>query len=82
MSLGPMELALLLGIALLVFGPSRLPGLGKSLGDAIRGFKKGMEGVDEEPKVRKPSEQIQSSDSEVKDPHLQSQNQSKDKNKV
>lgn len=73
MSLGPMELALLLGIALLVFGPSRLPGLGKSLGDAIRGFKKGMEG-EEEPKSR--PEQI-SSDSTVKDPQ-----HAKDKNKV
>jgi sec-independent protein translocase protein TatA len=49
MSLGPMELVLILGIALLLFGPSRLPGLGKSLGDAIRGFKKGIEGQDEKP---------------------------------
>lgn len=47
MSLGPMELVLILGIALLLFGPSRLPGLGKSMGDAIRGFKKGLEGEDE-----------------------------------
>lgn len=50
MSLGPLELALILGIALLLFGPSRLPGLGKSLGDAIRGFKKGL---DEEPQEAK-----------------------------
>jgi sec-independent protein translocase protein TatA len=70
-----MELALLLGIALLVFGPSRLPGLGKSLGDAIRGFKKGMEGEDEPPKTR--SEQISSSDPAVKDPQ-----HSKEKDKV
>lgn len=61
MSLGPMELALLLGLALLVFGPSRLPGLGRSLGDAIRGFKKGMEG-DEDEKPTPPKEQIVSSD--------------------
>ena len=47
MSLGPMELVLILGIALLLFGPSRLPGLGRSLGDAIRGFKKGLDGQDE-----------------------------------
>ena len=47
MSLGPMELVLILGIALLLFGPSRLPGLGRSMGDAIRGFKKGMEGEEE-----------------------------------
>lgn len=30
-------------IVLIVFGPSRLPGLGKSLGQAIRGFKKGLD---------------------------------------
>ncbi len=48
MSLGPLELALILGIALLLFGPSRLPGLGKSVGDAIRGFKKGMDGESDE----------------------------------
>ena len=74
MSLGPMELALLLGIALLVFGPSRLPGLGKSVGEAIRGFKKGM---DEEEKPEKPKEQITGSDTGSK-----STTHEKDKNKV
>lgn len=29
-------------ILLLFFGPKRIPGLGKSLGEAIRGFKKGL----------------------------------------
>ncbi|MFZ4403346.1 MAG: Sec-independent protein translocase subunit TatA/TatB [Pseudobdellovibrionaceae bacterium] len=42
MNLGWTEILLIGGIALLVFGPSRLPGLGKSLGEAIRGFKKGI----------------------------------------
>lgn len=37
------HLILLFLILLLVFGPSRLEGLGLSLGKAIRGFKKGME---------------------------------------
>jgi sec-independent protein translocase protein TatA len=36
------ELLLVMVIALIVFGPSKLPGLGKSLGEAIRGFKKAM----------------------------------------
>lgn len=58
MSLGPMELVLLLGIALLFFGPSRLPDLGKSIGEAIRGFKKGME-EEEKPS---PKEQIASTE--------------------
>ncbi len=37
--LQPMHLLVIFGIALLVFGPKRLPELGKGLGDAIRGFK-------------------------------------------
>ena len=60
MSLGPMELVLILGIALLLFGPSRLPGLGKSLGDAIRGFKKGIDGTDEK-EMKNANDQITSS---------------------
>ncbi|NCN42543.1 twin-arginine translocase TatA/TatE family subunit [bacterium] len=45
MSLGMPEIVILLVIALLIFGPSRLPGLGKSMGEAIRGFKKGVDGA-------------------------------------
>lgn len=41
--LGLPELIVVLVIALVVFGPSRLPSLGKSIGEAIRGFKKGLE---------------------------------------
>ena len=37
------HLILLFLILMLVFGPSRLEGLGTSLGRAIRGFKKGLE---------------------------------------
>ena len=48
MGLGSTELIIILVIALVVFGPSRLPGLGKSMGEAIRGFKKGMDGDPEE----------------------------------
>ena len=31
-------------IVLFIFGPKRIPGLGKSLGEAIRGFRKGIRG--------------------------------------
>ncbi len=37
--LGLPELAILLVIALLIFGPSKIADLGKSLGEGIRGFK-------------------------------------------
>lgn len=42
MNLGWTEILLVGGIALLLFGPSKLPNLGRSLGEAIRGFKKGI----------------------------------------
>ena len=42
--LQPMHLLVLFGIALLVFGPKKLPELGKGLGDGIRGFKSSLRG--------------------------------------
>lgn len=38
----PMHLLVLLGLALLLFGPKKIPELGKSLGEGIRGFKNAM----------------------------------------
>jgi len=35
----PMHLLVIFGIALLVFGPRKLPELGKGIGEGIRGFK-------------------------------------------
>lgn len=48
MNLGVPEIILILVVALLFFGPSRLPSLGKSVGEAIRGFKKGISGTPED----------------------------------
>lgn len=41
--LGMPELIVVLVIALVIFGPSKLPSLGKGIGEAIRGLKKGIE---------------------------------------
>lgn len=38
-NIGPLEIAIVVIIALLVFGPKRLPELGRSLGKGIREFK-------------------------------------------
>ena len=38
----PMHLLVILGIAVLLFGPKKLPELGKSLGQGIRSFKSAM----------------------------------------
>ena len=40
--LQPMHLILILAIALVVFGPKRLPELGRGLGQSIRGFKEAL----------------------------------------
>jgi sec-independent protein translocase protein TatA len=42
--LGMPELLVILGIALLIFGPSKLADLGKGLGEGIRGFKSAISG--------------------------------------
>jgi len=41
--LQPMHLLMIFAIALLVFGPKKLPELGRGLGEGIRGFKSAME---------------------------------------
>lgn len=38
-TVGPTELAIILTLALIVFGPKRLPALGRSLGSGLREFK-------------------------------------------
>ena len=50
-SIGPLELAVILVVVLVVFGPKRLPELGKSMGKGIREFKGSlsMEDKDELP---------------------------------
>ena len=42
--LQPLHLIVIFLIALVVFGPKKLPELGKGLGEAIRGFKKALDG--------------------------------------
>ena len=44
----PTHLIVIFGIALLVFGPKKLPELGKGIGEGIRGFKSAMREKEEE----------------------------------
>jgi sec-independent protein translocase protein TatA len=46
--IGPWEIAILLVIVLLVFGPKRLPEMGRSLGKGMREFKNSITGKDED----------------------------------
>ena len=47
-NIGPLELAILLVIVMLIFGPKRLPGLGKQLGTGMREFKDSITGKDKD----------------------------------
>ncbi len=55
-NIGPMELVVVLVIALVVLGPKRLPEVGKSLGRSMREFKGAISGeTDDEPDVVLPA---------------------------
>jgi sec-independent protein translocase protein TatA len=45
-SIGPLELGIILLIILVIFGPKRLPGLGRQLGSGMREFKESITGRD------------------------------------
>jgi sec-independent protein translocase protein TatA len=47
-NIGPLEIAIVLVIVLIIFGPKRLPGLGKQLGTGMREFKESITGKDKD----------------------------------
>jgi sec-independent protein translocase protein TatA len=47
-NIGPLELVIVLIIVLVIFGPKRLPGLGRSLGSGMREFKDSVTGKTKE----------------------------------
>ena len=57
--LGPLELAIILLIVLLIFGAGRLPQIGSALGGSLRAFKRSVTGQDD-------AEDEESSDKKVK----------------
>jgi sec-independent protein translocase protein TatA len=50
-NIGPLEIIVVLIIVLVIFGPKRLPDLGRSLGKGMREFKDSVTGKDDEPKL-------------------------------
>jgi sec-independent protein translocase protein TatA len=54
----PTHLIFLLAIALLIFGPRKLPELGQGLGKGIRGFKDALRGIGEDPGPDEPSKAV------------------------
>ena len=59
-NLGLPELILIVGIALLLFGPSKFASLGKSLGEGLRNFKSAMKEKEEEGPKKKEEEEKKS----------------------
>jgi sec-independent protein translocase protein TatA len=55
-NVGPLEIAVVLIIVLIIFGPKRLPELGQSMGRGIREFKSSISGDKQEPAEEKPHE--------------------------
>ena len=64
-NVGPLEIAVVLVIVLIIFGPKRLPELGQSMGRGIREFKNSLSGdkdqdeVDEKRRELEASQQVQ-----------------------
>jgi len=53
--LSPLHLLIIFGIALLLFGPKKLPELGKGIGEGFRALKEGMKDKSGEPPATPPS---------------------------
>jgi sec-independent protein translocase protein TatA len=51
-NVGPMELIIILAIALIVLGPKKLPEAGRSVGRGLREFKSALSGEDDAPPRR------------------------------
>jgi sec-independent protein translocase protein TatA len=53
--LSPLHLLIIFGIALLLFGPKKLPELGKGIGEGFRALKEGMKDKSSEPPANPPA---------------------------
>ena len=65
LGLRPMEIALIVFALLLLFGASRLPQLGSSLGSAIRNFKKGFSSEMDAPAEKSDDKKLAQSDAKI-----------------
>ena len=52
-SIGPMELLVILGIAVLLFGGKKIPEVAKGLGEGVRNFKTALKGDDQKVEEKK-----------------------------
>jgi len=67
-NIGPLELAIVLVIALVIFGPKRLPELGRSLGTGMREFKDSITGKGE----KKGADKAEAASAQIGEPVVES----------
>jgi sec-independent protein translocase protein TatA len=60
-NIGPLEIAIVLIIVLIIFGPKRLPELGRSLGRGIREFRGSIGADDDKDDVEKKRDELKAS---------------------
>ena len=60
-NVGPLEIAVVLVIVLIIFGPKRLPELGQSMGRGIREFKSSLSGDKDEDSPEEKQRELQAS---------------------
>lgn len=68
MSIGPAEIVIVLILALLVFGPKRLPQMGRSLGKGVREFRKAAESAKNEFGLKEVTDQVNEVKSTITEP--------------
>ena len=67
MAIGPWQIAVIVLLLVLLFGATRIAGIGKGLGEGIRNFKKGLSGEDEDENKQLAEGDKKSEDGEKKD---------------
>jgi sec-independent protein translocase protein TatA len=69
--IGHWEILAIIAVILLIFGPSKLPALGRSIGEGVKNLKKGLKGAaddgDEEKKIEEGKKKDKDKEEEEKD---------------
>lgn len=65
MKISVQELLIVLLIVLIIFGPTQLPKLTKTIGESLKGFKKGMEDEQKPEEAQKPEEKAETNEKET-----------------
>ena len=78
-NIGPLEIAIVLVIVLVIFGPKRLPQLGRSLGRGMRELKDGLSSVkiDDDDDTKQIDEGSEKQSEKQQEPEKQSEDQEK-----